>query len=300
MASENFRFVCDEDDIGKRIDQVIAGKLDRTRSFCNGLIKKGYVKVNDDTVKPSYKIKHGDVIETFIPEEKPLTLEPVDIKLDIVYENEFYIVVNKQPGLCVHPAPGNESNTLVNALINKIEGDESFRPGIVHRLDKDTSGLILVTKKRVVKEKIAELFKSRKVEKKYFAICYGNPRWEHKIIETKIGRHPVERKRMSVTEDGRYAKTEVWILKRFKNVFLADIKIYTGRTHQIRVHMAHVGFPLVGDQVYGSKLSRKIGFPRQALHSYYLSFECPFEKKKMTFQIDLYKDMREFIDNLTF
>ncbi|KAA0257881.1 RluA family pseudouridine synthase [Deferribacter autotrophicus] len=281
-----------------RLDQYISGQIDRSRSFCTNLIKDGLVLVNGKKVKPSYKININDIIIVKIPKEEPLDLKPADIPLNIIYENEYYIIINKQPGLCVHPAPGNKYNTLVNAIINKyqLDDEDELRPGIIHRLDKDTSGLIIVAKNRVVKEKLSHLFKERMVEKKYYALCYGNPKWEHVIVENKIGRHPVDRKKMAVVENGRFAKSEIWVLKRWKDIFLADVKIYTGRTHQIRVHMSHLGFPLIGDTVYGNKLSKKIDFPRQALHSYYLSFQCPFEKRLVSFKIGFPDDMKSFID----
>ncbi|MGA1846396.1 RluA family pseudouridine synthase [Deferribacter abyssi] len=280
-----------------RLDQYIAEQLNRSRNYCSNLIKDSLILVNDKKVKPSYKVHIDDVIVVKIPKEEPLDLKPANIPLNVVYENDYYIVLDKQPGLCVHPAPGNKTDTLVNAIINKykLEDADDLRPGIIHRLDKDTSGLIIVAKNREVKEKIAVLFKDRKVEKRYYAICYGNPKWDHIVVENEIGRHPVDRKKMAVVKNGRLAKSEIWVIKRWENVFLAEIKIYTGRTHQIRVHMSYLGFPLVGDAVYGNKLSKKIVFPRQALHSYYLSFQCPFVNKLMRFKISFPDDMKNFI-----
>ncbi|WP_423302494.1 RluA family pseudouridine synthase [Deferribacter thermophilus] len=281
-----------------RIDVYLSSVLEKSRNYCSKLIKEGLVLINNNVVKPSYKIDLGDEILVKIPPEEKLDLKPANIPIEVVFENEFYVVINKPAGLCVHPAPGNTDNTLVNALLYhyNINDDNDVRPGIVHRLDKDTSGLILIAKNRDVREKLSNLFKDRLIEKKYYAICYGNPKQDEFIVENNIGRHPVDRKKMAVVENGRYAKTKITVLKRYNKIFLADVKIFTGRTHQIRVHCSYLGYPIVGDSVYGSKLSSKIKFERQALHAYFLSFKCPFTDDHKVFEIDLPKDMISLLE----
>jgi 23S rRNA pseudouridine1911/1915/1917 synthase len=220
-------------------------------------------------------------------------LTPQKIDFGIIYEDENMLVIDKPAGLTVHPAPGQPDGTLVNGLLYhcSIEDSNDLRPGIVHRLDKDTSGLILAAKNRDAREKLASMFMERTVDKRYLAFCWGVPGTDHFIIEQSIGRHPVDRKRMTVREDGRYAKSEIFVKERFKNTFLAEIKIYTGRTHQIRVHMAHAGFPVLDDQVYGGKQNRGFKINRQALHSWKLAFKSPFAHKDFAFTAPLPNDM---------
>ncbi|WP_050742525.1 RluA family pseudouridine synthase [Deferribacter desulfuricans] len=298
MIEREIEISCETSDL--RIDTYLSEVIGKSRSFCSKIIKKGLVLVNNKTVKPSYNVNLGDEILVKIPQEEKLDLKPANIPLNIIYENQYYLIINKPAGLCVHPAPGNFDNTLVNALLYhfQINDDNDVRPGIVHRLDKDTSGLILVAKNRDVREKMSEMFKEREVDKKYLAICYGNPKWDEILVENSIGRHPVDRKKMAVVENGRYAKTKITVLKRYDNIFLADVKIYTGRTHQIRVHCSYLGCPIIGDKVYGNKLSNKIRFERQALHAYYLAFDCPFTKEKKIFEIDMSEDMKAFLGSL--
>lgn len=286
----------------KRVDIFLSERLSKTRSFCQKLIELKLVKINGKLIeKSSVKVSAGDLINVLIPEEEKPNLEPKEIDFEIVYEHDEYIVINKPANVVVHPAPGNFDNTLVNGLLYKFtfeveEGD--FRPGIVHRLDKDTSGLMVITKNYKAKEKFASLFKNRDIEKKYKCVSLGKPKENFYKIENNIGRHKVNRKKMCVCEDGKYAKTEVLILDRFKNEFLADIKIYTGRTHQIRVHMAYLGFPIIGDDFYGDKNSLNYPIKRQALHSYLLKFNCPFDNKIREFEIDLPDDMAKLINHL--
>jgi len=286
----------------KRVDIFLSEQLSKTRSFCQKLIGLGLVKINGKVIeKSSVKVSAGDSIKVFIPEEEKPNLDPKEIDFEIVYEHDEYIVINKPANVVVHPAPGNFDNTLVNGLLYKFsfevdEGD--FRPGIVHRLDKDTSGLMIITKNYTAKEKFAYLFKSRDIEKKYKCVSWGKPKENSYKIENNIGRHKVNRKKMCVCEDGKYAKTDVFILERFKNEFLADIKIYTGRTHQIRVHMSSLGFPIIGDELYGNKISLNYPIKRQALHSYYLKFICPFDNNLREFEIEFPNDMAKLIKYL--
>lgn len=286
----------------KRLDIFLTENIEKSRSFCSKLIEKGFVSVNGTVVlKAGSKINENDTIAVMIPEEKKPDLTPKNIDFEIIYENSDYVIINKPAGIVVHPAPGNFENTLVNGLLYKfsIETDnKDFRPGIVHRLDKDTSGLMIVTKHRSAKEKFSEMFKDREIIKKYKCLSIGNPEQKSFIIEQNIGRHPKDRKKMAVVEKGRYAKTSVLVLKRFKNEFISEVEIFTGRTHQIRVHMSYLQYPIIGDRMYGNKKSVNYPIDRQALHAYFLRFNCPFTHKELEFSIDYPDDMKKLISFL--
>ncbi|MBZ4643271.1 MAG: rRNA synthase [Deferribacteres bacterium] len=297
---EELKLVADKD--YKRADIFLSEKTGKTRSFCQKLVELELVSLNGKVLKKtSTKINQGDYLVVSILEEEKPNLEPKKIDFEIVFEHKEYLIINKPAGIVVHPAPGNYSNTLVNGLVYMFsfeinEGD--FRPGIIHRLDKDTSGLMIVAKNYNAKERLSKLFKERDLEKRYICIAYGSPKENFYNIENHIGRHKINRKKMCVNEDGKFAKTDVFILKRFKNEFIADVKIYTGRTHQIRVHMSFLGFPIIGDEVYGNKFSLSYPIKRQALHSYYLKFICPFDNIEREVNIDLPEDMQNLIDCL--
>ncbi len=232
-----------------------------------------------------------------IPDES-IDLTPKEIPLDVIYDSKWYAVINKPSGLVVHPAPGNNSDTLVNGLLAKfnIDDDEMVRPGIVHRLDKDTSGLLIVAKNRDVRQKISELFQQREVKKIYIAVCLGNPSKDFYHVDNNIGRSHIDRKKMSVvSEGGKRAISDVKVLSKGKELFLASVRIYTGRTHQIRVHMAHLGYPIVGDSLYGGNNVMKFGIDRQALHAYYISFFDPFLNRNVSFTAPLPSDICDII-----
>jgi 23S rRNA pseudouridine1911/1915/1917 synthase len=281
------------DEQGKRLDAYLAENSDLSRSFAEKL-------VNGEVKAKKYKVKKGDYIYICVPREEVPNLVPRKMDIDIVYDCDNYAVINKEAGLTVHPAPGHYDDTLVNAILAEfdISDENDLRPGIVHRLDKDTSGLLLVAKNRTAREKLSTLFAERCIDKTYLAICYGNPKEDHFFVEEPIGRHQKDRKKMSVRPDGRAAKSEITVLKRLKGSFLAQIKIYTGRTHQIRVHMSHMGFPLAGDDVYGTKLSMKIPIKRQALHSWKLSFVDPFSGDLVNYEAPVPLDIEELIKRL--
>ncbi|MDI3312567.1 MAG: RluA family pseudouridine synthase [Thermoanaerobacterium sp.] len=279
--------IAEKDDVDKRIDSFLASEVDYTRSYLKKLILDGLVKVNDKSVKPNYKIKEGDVIDVTIPEAEEIDLKPENIPLDIIYEDDDIIVVNKPQGMVVHPAPGNLSGTLVNALLyhctnlSGINGE--LRPGIVHRLDKDTSGVMVVAKNDKAHLELSNQIKNRTILKKYLAIVEGVIKCDEGSIEAPIGRDHIERKKMAVVKDGRYALTLYRVLERYKNNSLVEAVIKTGRTHQIRVHMSYIGHPIVGDEVYGYKKQR-FNLSGQALHSKLLGLVHPSKKTYMEFE----------------
>jgi len=280
----------EKEDEGKRIDVFLAAELDYTRSYIKKLIVDELVFVNGKTVKPSYKVKENDEVAVNIPEAEKIDVLPENIPLDILYEDDDIIVINKPQGMVVHPAPGNYSGTLVNALLyhcKNLSGINGIlRPGIVHRLDKDTSGVMVVAKNDKAHISLSNQIKERSVFKKYVAIVEGVIKDEEGKIEAPIGRHPVDRKKMAVIEDGRYALTLYKVLERFKENTLVEAVIKTGRTHQIRVHMAYIGHPVVGDHVYGFK-KQKFKLEGQALHSRVLGFMHPTKGVYMEFEAPL-------------
>ncbi|QSZ28024.1 RluA family pseudouridine synthase [Aceticella autotrophica] len=277
-------------DIGKRIDVFLASEMDYTRSYIKKLILEGLVLVNDDTVKPNYKLKENDKITVNIPEAEKIDIEPENIPLDILYEDEDIIVINKPQGMVVHPAPGNYSGTLVNALLyhcKNLSGINGvLRPGIVHRLDKDTSGVMVVAKNDKAHLSLASQIKDRKILKKYVAVVEGVIKEDEGYVEAPIGRHHADRKKMAVVEDGRYALTLYKVLERFKNNTYVEAVIKTGRTHQIRVHMAYIGHPIVGDTVYGYK-KQKFNLKGQVLHARLLGIIHPAKNEYMEFEAPL-------------
>lgn len=288
------------EDGGSRLDAYIAENSDISRSFAEKLVTDNMVTVNGEAKPKKYKVKNGDYIYVEIPKEEVPDLTPVKMDIDIIFDCEDFAVIDKPAGVTVHPAPGHAEDTIVNAMLAEFEinDDNDLRPGIVHRLDKDTSGVMLVAKNRKAREELAKIFADRQIDKRYLAICWGNPKKDHFIIEEPIGRHHKDRKKMCVREDGRHAKSEITVLKRGNTSFLAEIRIYTGRTHQIRVHMSHAGYPLAGDEVYGNRLSLKMPINRQALHSAQLEFVNPFTNEMVKYESSIPEDMRELIKRL--
>jgi len=287
---------------GLRLDALLAEQVaEVSRSQWKTLIQDGRVVVNGEGCKPNHKVKAGDVVEWSIPEEKPAETLPEEIPLDILFEDDAVLVLNKPPGLVVHPAAGNESGTLVNALVFHDPVFQAIeRAGIVHRLDKDTSGVMVVAKSEKAMVELQRQFKARETEKEYLALVWGDPP-AHGRVETRIGRHPVHRQKMAVLkEDGREAVSNYEMQERFAEVSLVRVKIETGRTHQIRVHMAHLGHPIVGDTVYGR--ARKHHLPvkpeRQMLHAARLAFTHPASGKRLSFEAPLFDDMCRLLDCL--
>jgi len=311
-----FTILVDKAESGVRLDIVISKHLpDCSRSMINGLIRGDHVHVQGKTAKPGYRVRTGDEIRGLIPPPQPLDCKPEPIEIDIRFEDAHMLVLNKQAGRVVHPAPGNISGTLVNALLYHCPGlgriGNAVRPGIVHRLDKDTSGTLVVAKTAVAHRNLSEQFKVRKVRKTYLALVYGTPRSESGTIDLPIGRHPVDRKRMSTTSHtGRSAETWWWVKEAFTGATLLNVDIRTGRTHQIRVHCAAEGHPVVGDAVYGKRRSADRycreksvtdllkSTPRQMLHAKRLELDHPVTGERMVFDSPVPKDMSGLIDAL--
>ncbi|HDP37356.1 MAG TPA: RluA family pseudouridine synthase [Candidatus Atribacteria bacterium] len=275
-----------------------------SRSQIRNLIAQGRIKVNGSSVKPSYILKNGDVIDLSLPENKKLKIKAEAIPLDIIYEDEHLVVVNKPADMIVHPAGKINSGTLVNALLYHCRDSLSgiggvIRPGIVHRLDKNTSGLMVVAKNDFAHLDLSKQIKKHEVAKKYLTLVHGNLKDDSGIIDAPIGRSLKNRKKMAVTVEGksREAITHFKVLKRFSGYTLVEATLRTGRTHQIRVHLAFIGHPMVGDQLYGHR-RQGLNIHRQALHSYILGFVHPLSKKYMEFSAPLPQDMQELINRL--
>ena len=276
-----------ENEEGDRIDRYLAEEMpERSRSYLQKLIKEQYIKVNNKPVKANYRLVLGDRVEVCIPEAKEPDIEPENIPLDILYEDEDVIVVNKPKQMVVHPAPGHYSGTLVNALMyhcgNELSGiNGTSRPGIVHRIDMDTTGSLIVCKNDESHVFIAEQIKEHSVNRRYRGIVYGVVKEEEGTVNAPIGRHPVERKKMAINEkNGKPAITHYKVLERFERYTYMEFKLETGRTHQIRVHMASIGHPLLGDTLYSSGRS-PYRLQGQTLHAMTIGFIHPRTREYM-------------------
>lgn len=270
----------DEKDIGKRIDVYLSETLeDFSRSQAKKIIDENAVLCNGKSIKSNYKLRNNDVLEVTIPEPKVLEAIPEDIPINIIYEDDDIVVVNKEKGMVVHPAAGNYTGTLVNALLYKCKSLSTIngviRPGIVHRIDKDTSGILVVAKNDIAHRSLSEQIKEHTVKRCYVALTEGVIKEDEGTINAPIGRHPVERKKMAITEkNSKHAITHFKVLERYPRNTLIEARLETGRTHQIRVHMASIKHPLVGDEVYGFK-KQKFNLNGQALHAKTLGFNHP-------------------------
>lgn len=287
----------------ERLDSYISKyNLDLSRSMVQKLIKENKVFVNGKNEKESYKIKVNDNITIQIEEPKSSKLEAQDIPLDIIYEDNDIIVINKPKGMVVHPGNGNPDNTLVNAVLAHCKGSLSgiggeIRPGIVHRIDKDTSGLIIVAKNDKSHINLSEQIKNHEVTKIYTALVKGNISEDEATIDMPIGRDKKDRKKMSVTRDGKEAISHIKVVKRYGNYTLIRVKIDTGRTHQIRVHMAKIGHPVVGDEVYSSG-KNEFGVKGQMLHSTILKFKHPISGKEIMLEAPLPQYFEDVLSKL--
>ena len=283
-----------------RIDKVLTTlEPEITRSQLKNLINDGHVTVNGQAVKPKYKVQAGDKISLVKPEPQSLELTPENIPLDIVYEDDDVIVVNKPQGMVVHPAPGHPDHTLVNALLyhsplSTING--TFRPGIVHRIDKDTSGLLMVAKNDLAHQSLAEQLRNKTNKREYLALVYGQIKEDEGTIDAPLGRNPQDRKKQAVVKGGRHAVTHFKVIKRYDNFTLVKCILETGRTHQIRVHMKYIGHPLVGDPLYGPR--KVIGKNGQFLHAALLGFKHPRTGKEMIFEAPLPENFQKMLDKL--
>ena len=282
-----------QDDQQMRLDKYLAEQFpEQTRSYLQKLIKDGEVLVNGKNVKTGYQLSKGDEVSVNIPEPKELDVEPQKMDLDIVYEDEDVILINKPKGMVVHPAPGHTTDTLVNGLLYHCKDNLSgingvARPGIVHRIDRDTTGILIVCKNDMSHNSIAAQLKEHSINRRYRALVHGNLKEDTGTIEGPIGRHPIDRKKMAINErNGKPAVTHYTVLERFGNYTLIECKLETGRTHQIRVHMTSIGHPLVGDEVYGpAKCPFKL--QGQSLHAMVLGFVHPRTGEYMEFSADL-------------
>jgi len=292
-----------DEDIGDRLDAWLSPRLaELSRSRIQSLIKDGAITVNGKPAKTRQPVRRDDVIDICVPETVAVDLIPEDIPLDVLFEDEHLIAINKPPGLVVHPAVGNETGTLVHALLHHCSdlqgiGGEA-RPGIVHRLDKHTSGIIVVAKTEPALIELQRQFKERLTTKTYRAICQGIPRLATGTIDQPIGRHPQHRKKMAIHERGRNAVSHWTVEERFEDApaALLKVRIETGRTHQIRVHLQSIGHPVVGDKVYGGK--GKVEAARQMLHAAELQIAHPNHGETMTLKTPLPDDMNALLNSL--
>lgn len=288
-------------DIDKRLDVFIAERADMTRSASQKLLKEGFVRVNGNVISKNYKLKENDIIEFELPELTESESKPQDISLDIIYEDEHLLVVNKPKGMVVHPAAGNPDGTLVNALLfhcgDSLSGINGvIRPGIVHRIDKDTSGLLVVAKNDTAHISLAEQIKSHTFDRFYEAICCGRFREQQGKVDAPIGRSPKDRKKMAIVSDGRNAVTHYEVIAEYGAFSHVKFKLETGRTHQIRVHMASLGHPIAGDTLYGAR--DKLGIEGQCLHAKTISFVHPVTNELMKFESDLPDYFNELLAKL--
>ncbi len=303
----------------KRLDKALTNILDKfSRSHIKILIENGNVKKNNKIInEPSHLVKEGEVFEISLIYDRPKKYDPEELNLDIIYEDEDLLVINKQTGMVTHPAPGNETGTLVNALLyytkNKLSKiNKDSRPGIIHRLDKDTSGLMVVAKNDYTHLNLSEQFKSHTITRKYQALVWGVP--NNQLIEGYIERHKINRKKMSLNKNGKgkYSKTEIVLKKNYQIASLIECIIFTGRTHQVRLHLTSINSPLVGDKTYGKSKVNQFGknkdtfnkfmilknFGRHALHAVHLGFIHPKQNKKMEFNSKLPEDITNLLNLL--
>jgi 23S rRNA pseudouridine1911/1915/1917 synthase len=311
MTNRSDTFIVERSAPGERLDIFLKARYPAvSRGAVQRLIEQGHIKVNGEIVKPTHQPKAGEKIEIYFPEARTAEALPEDIPLTIIHEDEDLLVLNKPPGLVVHPAAGNEEHTLVNALLHHCKGQLSgvggvARPGIVHRLDKETSGCMVVAKNDFAHVGLAEQFSERSLDKVYVAIVCGEVPRVSGEIRAAIARHPTHRKRMAANEgEGREARTSYRVLERLKGSTFVEALLHTGRTHQIRVHFQYISFPIAGDETYGSKQTKKLteltGYqpPRVMLHAQKLSFVHPRTKKKMNFAAPVPQDFEEGLRKL--
>ncbi len=289
--------VKNEDNL-KRLDVFLTSELDESRNFILKNIKSGKILVNNKTVKGGYIIKEGDKI-TIEDLTVDNTVKAEDIDIDILYEDDDIIVVNKKSGMVVHPGNGNHSGTLVNALMYHTDdlSDEggSERCGIVHRIDKDTSGLMVVAKDDKVETLLGEMVRNKEIERKYYALVYGVIPNDTGTIDAPIGRDEKNKLKMAVTKNGKNAITHFKVIKRYNDKTLIECTLVTGRTHQIRCHMAYIGYPLYNDPIYSNRKSDEFG---QFLHSHSIKFIHPITKKEINIECELPKRFKDYLDNL--
>ncbi len=301
-AGEQERLIITENEAGQRADVGLASLLELTRSNMQKLLEDGRAVKGSKVLKSNYKLKLGEEIIVTLPEPQPLDVQPENIPIDIIYEDDDVVVVNKARGMVVHPAAGNYDGTLVNALLyhcKNLSGINGvIRPGIVHRLDKDTSGIMICAKNDAAHVSLSEQIQNKTAKRTYLAVVRGNIKNDSGVIETLIARDKNDRKKMAVVkEDGRHAVTEYEVMERFGKYTIVKCKLMTGRTHQIRVHMEYLGYPLVGDPKYSPKKT-PFAINGQALHSLTLDFIHPRTGEQMHFEAPLPEDMHKIVTRL--
>jgi len=307
MPSRTETLLIEKSRPGERLDTFLRGKFSAaSRGTIQRLIQEGHIKVNGQKTKPTHTPRAGEVVQMEFPEAKPAEAQAEDIPLEIIYEDKSLLVLNKSAGIVVHPAAGNEDHTLVNALLHHCEGELSgiggvARPGIVHRLDKETSGCLVVAKNDETHVALSAQFAGRTVGKIYLAIVCGLVPRDEGNIHAAIARHPTHRKRMAVHDDGdgRAAHTGYRVIERLNHATLVEAELHTGRTHQIRVHFQHLGYPVAGDDTYGQRQTKKLAeltryeAPRVLLHAHKLAFTHPRTGKKVKFTAPIPADMED-------
>ena len=301
MLKEELLIVNEEME-GERLDACIAEQLEYlSRSMVQTLLADGQITIDGKIPKASYRVKEGEEIRIHIPAPQEVNIAAQDIPLEIVYQDKDIVIINKPQGMVVHPAHGNWDNTLVNALLFHIKDlsgiNGELRPGIVHRLDKDTSGLLMVAKNDQAHRHLAQQIKEHSFNRQYIALVHGNISEKLGVIEAPIGRSKTDRKKMAVVKDGKAAISEYQVLERFRNYSLVKVKLLTGRTHQIRVHFAYINHPVVGDPLYGPA-KKHFTLNGQALHACLLGFIHPSTGEYMEFTVDLPWHMQKIIEQL--
>lgn len=302
--NEPIYITVDEESGGERLDKILSGVLcEYSRSFVQNLFSDGLVNCNKKAVSKSFKPKSGDIIEFTVPEPKEISLEPENIPLDIMYEDNDLLVVNKPRGMVVHPAPGNYSSTLVNALLWHCNGNLSgingvIRPGIVHRIDKDTSGLLLVAKNDTAHISLSQQISVHSLDREYRAVIHGHLKQTEGVVDAPIGRSPSDRKKMCVTkQNSKNAVTHYNVIEEYKDFSFIKLKLETGRTHQIRVHMAYLGHPVAGDPVYGPK-NGVTSLGGQCLHAGLLGFVHPITDEHIKIEASLPEYFTDFLGRI--
>ncbi|MCL0092055.1 RluA family pseudouridine synthase [Dehalococcoidales bacterium] len=298
MIKNLYRFLVDKQ--GARLDKYVSEKCPQiSRTYAQKLIGDGYITVNDCVAKASVKLNIGDKVNIILPQATPSPLSPEAIPLNIIYEDDDLLVIDKPAGLTIHPAPGHPAHTLINAILfyfpHLAESSDSLRPGIVHRLDKDTSGVMLVAKNSLAQAKLINQFKARSVVKAYLVLVKGRLTPEKGIIDAPIGRDPSNRKRMAIVAEGREARTEYRVVKYIGDYTLLEVRPETGRTHQIRVHLSAIGHPVVGDTVYGVKSAY---ISRQFIHACRLGFHLPSSGEYVEFKSELAPDLEQALKDI--
>lgn len=303
MFEENIEeeFTFEVDQKSGRIDKYLTTQLETmSRSKIQLLIEDGFVLVNGEATKANYKLEAGDKVEVFIPEPEAVDVEAEDIPLDIIYEDKDIVIINKAQGMVVHPGAGNPNGTLVNALLFHIKDlsgiNGEIRPGIVHRLDKDTSGILIVAKNDEAHVHLSEQLQARTVKRKYWALTHGVLAHEHGTIDAPIGRDPKDRQKFTVIKGGKDAVSHFKVLERFKPYSLVEVSLETGRTHQIRVHLNYIEHPVAGDKIYGPR--KTLEGNGQFLHARMLEFTHPRTGETMSFEAELPELFKETLDRL--